>query len=161
MGLHPIRRIVTVNDATGKSIVQVDGITPHKYAAPGNGPVSYGMWLTEHVPAAAIGVADRFAGHRGIAPPDGGSVFTVVDFPPAESAPELQSRPHPFMHRTRTVDYGIILSGEIEMLLDDSEVHLKAGDVVIQQAANHAWVNRGKEVCRIAFILIDAVEPLT
>jgi uncharacterized cupin superfamily protein len=65
------------------------------------------------------------------------------------------------MHRTRTVDYALILSGEIDMLLDDSEIHVKAGDVVIQQATNHGWVNRGKEDCRIAFILIDAVEPLT
>jgi len=64
------------------------------------------------------------------------------------------------MHRTRTIDYAIVLSGEIDMLLDDSEVHLKAGDVLIQQATNHAWVNRGKEPCRICFVLIDAEEPL-
>jgi uncharacterized cupin superfamily protein len=63
------------------------------------------------------------------------------------------------MHRTRTLDYAIIMSGEIDMLLDDSEVHLQAGDVVVQQATNHAWVNRGKEICRIAFILIDSSEP--
>jgi uncharacterized cupin superfamily protein len=63
------------------------------------------------------------------------------------------------MHRTRSVDYAIIIAGEIDMLLDDGEVHLKAGDVVVQQATNHAWVNRGKEVCRIAFILMDSQEP--
>jgi uncharacterized cupin superfamily protein len=66
---------------------------------------------------------------------------------------------HPFMHRTQSVDYAVIMSGEIEMLLDDSQVHLKAGDVVVQQGTNHAWVNRGKEVCRIAFVLIDAKDP--
>jgi quercetin dioxygenase-like cupin family protein len=60
------------------------------------------------------------------------------------------------MHRTRTVDYAVILSGEIEMLLDDSEVHLNAGDVVIQRGTNHAWVNRGNEPCKVAFVLIDA-----
>ena len=59
------------------------------------------------------------------------------------------------MHRTRSIDFGIILAGEIDMLLDDSEVHLQAGDVVVQQATNHAWVNRGRESCRVAFILID------
>jgi uncharacterized cupin superfamily protein len=64
------------------------------------------------------------------------------------------------MHRTKSVDYAIILSGEIDMLLDDSEVHLKAGDVLVQQGTNHAWVNRGIETCRIAFVLIDAVDPL-
>ena len=66
---------------------------------------------------------------------------------------------HPLMHRTRTVDYALILSGEIDLMLDDSEMHLKAGDVVVQQATNHAWINRGKEPCRIAFILVDSEEP--
>jgi uncharacterized cupin superfamily protein len=63
------------------------------------------------------------------------------------------------MHRTRTVDYAIVMEGEIDMLLDDSEIHLKAGDVLIQQGTNHAWVNRGTKPCRIAFVLIDAMEP--
>ena len=64
------------------------------------------------------------------------------------------------MHRTRTCDYAFVLSGEIDMLLDDSEVHLKTGDILIQQGTNHAWVNRSNEVCRIAFVLVDAVDPL-
>jgi uncharacterized cupin superfamily protein len=63
------------------------------------------------------------------------------------------------MHRTRTVDYAIVMAGEIDMLLDDSEIHLKAGDVLVQQGTNHAWVNRGTAPCRIAFILVDAKEP--
>jgi uncharacterized cupin superfamily protein len=66
---------------------------------------------------------------------------------------------HPMMHRTRSIDYAIVLSGEIDMLLDEGEVHLKAGDVLVQQATNHAWINRGKENCRIAFILIDSQSP--
>jgi uncharacterized cupin superfamily protein len=66
---------------------------------------------------------------------------------------------HPFMHRTRTIDYAIVMQGEIDMLLDDSEIHLKAGDVLVQQGTNHAWVNRGKDICRIAFILIDSKDP--
>lgn len=65
----------------------------------------------------------------------------------------------PFMHRTRSVDYAIVMSGEIDMLLDQSEVHLNAGDVLIQQGTNHAWENHGTEVCRIAFVLIDANAP--
>ena len=79
----------------------------------------------------------------------------VGDHAPANGAPVR----HPMMHRTRSLDYAIIMSGEIDMLLDDGEVYLKAGDVVVQQATNHAWVNRGKEVCRIAFILMDGQEP--
>ena len=65
------------------------------------------------------------------------------------------------MHRTRSVDYAIVMSGEIDMLLDDAEVHLSAGDVMVQQGTNHAWVNRGNEACRIAFVLIDAQDPET
>ena len=73
--------------------------------------------------------------------------------------PDKTAEPHPFMHRTRSLDYALIMSGEIDMLLDDSSVHVKAGDVVIQQGTNHAWVNRSQDVCRIAFIMIDAEEP--
>jgi uncharacterized cupin superfamily protein len=60
------------------------------------------------------------------------------------------------MHRTATIDYAIILSGQIDMLLDDTEVHLQAGDTVVQRGTNHAWVNRGDQPCRIAFILVSA-----
>jgi uncharacterized cupin superfamily protein len=60
------------------------------------------------------------------------------------------------MHRTQSVDYAIVLSGEIDLLLDDSEVHLRQGDIVIQQSTNHAWVNRSQSFCRIVFVLIDA-----
>jgi uncharacterized cupin superfamily protein len=66
---------------------------------------------------------------------------------------------HPMMHRTRSLDYALIMSGEIDMLLDEGEVHLKAGDVIVQQATNHAWVNRSGKPCRVAFILMDSQEP--
>jgi len=173
------RRVVTTHDAAGKAVILFDSATPHTHAAPGGGPIAHGMWVTDRTPALVAGPQDRFAGHMGIAPPKAGSVLTIVDFPPTpepppgadnaamqrhlgpeHSSPKARPPRHPAMHRTRTVDYGLILEGEIDMLLDDSEIHLKAGDVVIQQATNHAWVNRGKENCRIAFILIDAVEPL-
>ena len=104
-------------------------------------------------------------------------VFRIVDFPPettamraldpatmhaslGDGAPRRGRPPrHPAMHRTRTIDYAVVMSGEIDMLLDDSEIHLVAGDVLVQQGTNHAWVNRGTEPCRIAFVLIDAEEP--
>jgi mannose-6-phosphate isomerase-like protein (cupin superfamily) len=66
---------------------------------------------------------------------------------------------HPMMHRTRSVDYAVVLSGEIDMVLDDSTVHLNPGDVIVQQATNHGWVNHGKEPCRMLFVLLDAKEP--
>ena len=174
-----IRRVVTAHDATGKSVVAIDGATPHAHTPRPGAPTSRGLWATDSVPARADGAEDRWDPKLGIAPPKGGTIFTIVDFPPVGAIPagtpndamqrrlgpehaSPKARPprHPLMHRTRTVDYGIVLSGEIDMLLDDSEIHLKAGDVVIQQATNHAWVNRGREVCRIAFILIDGIEPL-
>jgi mannose-6-phosphate isomerase-like protein (cupin superfamily) len=123
------------------------------------------------------GSADRAARDIGIAPPSGGSIFRIVDIPPTppevdaldldyqhrivgDHAPARGLPPrHPLMHRTRTIDYAIIMAGEIDMLLDDTEIHFKAGDVLIQQGTNHAWVNRGSEPCRIAFVLIDAKEP--
>jgi len=66
---------------------------------------------------------------------------------------------NPLMHRTRTVDYAIVMQGEIDMMLDTGPVHLKAGDVVVQQATNHAWLNHGTEPCRIAFVMMDSQEP--
>jgi quercetin dioxygenase-like cupin family protein len=122
---------------------------------------------------------DRADRSIAVAPPANGSILRIVDFPPV--TPEVDKMDgtalrremgvdhggaagapsrHAYMHRTKSVDYAIILSGEIDMLLDDSEVHLKAGDILIQQATNHAWVNRSAEFCRIAFILIDAHDPL-
>ncbi len=77
----------------------------------------------------------------------------------AHSPDGAKSR-HAYMHRTKSVDYGIILSGEIDMLMDDSEVHLKAGDIIVQQGTNHAWVNKSDKFCRIAFVLIDGHDPL-
>ena len=73
----------------------------------------------------------------------------------------VENARHPFMHRTDSVDYAIILTGEIYMLLDNEDVHLKAGDVVVQRGTNHAWSNRGSETCIIAFVLIDAVTSRT
>jgi mannose-6-phosphate isomerase-like protein (cupin superfamily) len=172
-----VRRVVTVVDRDGKAVVLLDGDNPHRMARPGRNAVSRMLWMTDRSPAAHSGSADRAAVNVGIAPPEGGSIFRIVDFPrirpeienldPGHMHGELaahaprRGRPprHPLMHRTRTVDYAIVMDGEIDMLLDDSEIHLKAGDVLIQQGTNHAWVNRGKETCRIAFVLIDAEEP--
>jgi mannose-6-phosphate isomerase-like protein (cupin superfamily) len=126
--------------------------------------------VTDETPADISATADRAARDIGVPPPANGSIFRVVDFPPEQGARSRDAILHEMgitdrgaarhhgMHRTRSVDYAVVLEGEIDMLLDDSEVHLKAGDVLVQQATNHAWVNRGSEPCRIAFVLIDARE---
>jgi hypothetical protein len=171
-----VRRVVTKLDPSGKAVVMLDERTP--LVRP-RGPAYVGnLWVTEASPPDFSSSADRGKSKIGIMPPKGGSVFRVVEFPPESDqlahvgsanmqdvvgaagtpAKGVPAR-HPLMHRTRTLDYAIIMSGEIDMLLDEGEVHLKAGDVVVQQATNHAWINRGREPCRIAFVLIDAKEP--
>jgi mannose-6-phosphate isomerase-like protein (cupin superfamily) len=172
-----VRRVVTTIDKNDKAVVLLDGSTPHKKVRPQSQTVSRLLWVTGETPADLSGSADRAAIEIGIMPPRGGSVFRIVDFPPetaqmrnldpasmhqslGDGVPQRGLPPrHPAMHRTRTVDYAVVMSGEIDMLLDDSEIHLKAGDVLVQQGTNHAWVNRGTEPCRIAFVLIDAKEP--
>jgi len=172
---QPIRRVVTGHDQTGKAVVVIDAPAPNVKVRKASNLVSTLMWTTHETPADISGSADRAEREIGVAPPQAGSVFRVVDFPPlGEDAARMDNEAvtremgidrlqgkqarHPLMHRTRTLDYAVVLAGEIDMLLDDSEVHLKAGDVLVQQGTNHAWVNRGRDNCRIAFILIDAIE---
>ena len=173
---HEIRRVVTKLDPTGKAVVMIDERTALQRP---RGPTYVGnLWVTEASPPDYSWSADRGKTKVGLMPPKGGSVFRVVDFPPEREALDHMGKGtmqdvvgaagtpakgiaprHPLMHRTRTLDYAIIMSGEIDMLVDEGEVHLKAGDVVVQQATNHAWVNRGTQPCRIAFILLDGQEP--
>lgn len=169
-----IRRVVTTIDENDKAVVLFDSENPHVMKRPGRPNTSSLLWVTDGAPADISGMRDRAAVTIGTSPPPNGSVFRIVDYPPVtpemeavdKSArmselahePEIRGLPpsHPFMHRTRTIDYAIILSGEIDMMLDDSQIHLKAGDVLVQQGTNHAWINRGAEICRIAFVLVDA-----
>lgn len=170
----PVRRVVTGHDASGKAIVLMDSDAPNQKVRQ-TGLVSALLWVTDETPADISGDADRAAREIGVPPPPNGSILRVVDFPPetadshnVDNAAVLREMGvaagnapvrHAHMHRTRSVDYAIVLSGEIDMLLDDSEVHLKAGDILVQQGTNHAWANRGSDVCRIAFVLIDGKEP--
>jgi len=174
---QPTRRVVTGHDASGKAVVVIDGAAPNVKLRKASGATSTLVWMTDESPADISGGADRADRDIGVAPPPAGSIFRIVDFPPpAEFEPvdnealiremgirqgvsRARSARHPAMHRTKSIDYAVVISGEIDMLLDDSEVHLKAGDVLVQRGTNHAWVNRGMESCRVAFVLIDANEP--
>lgn len=163
------RRVVT-GHAGGKAVVLYDGAAPNRKIRQASGLVSTLLWATDESPADINGAADRAQRELGVPPPPNGSVFRLVEFPPqpgglsreavlAEMGLTGQSdSKHPGMHRTRSLDYAVVIDGEIDMLLDDSEVHLSAGDVLVQQGTNHAWVNRGSRPCRIAFVLIDAKE---
>ena len=171
-----IRRVVTGLDDSNKAIVLFDSrliLSPGKSGIP-----QTNLWMTDSSPAGFSFRDDSGAKPIGLSPPDNGTKITVVEFPPLDPAAEARMDPnlmmkvvgahaparglpvkHPMMHRTRTVDYAVILSGEIDMMLDDAVVHVKTGDVVIQQATNHAWINRGTQPCRILFVLMDSKQP--
>jgi mannose-6-phosphate isomerase-like protein (cupin superfamily) len=170
-----IRRVVTTLGADDRSTTLVD--SPVTLAASPSGNKSANLWLTNSAPA-GFSFTEDAAKPTGLDPPDNGTVLRVVDIPPLRAGDETKMPPdlmmklagggaaargvavaNPLMHRTRTVDYAIIMSGEIDMMLDDKTVHLKAGDVVVQQATNHAWLNHGTEPCRIMFVLMDAKQP--
>ena len=167
-----IRRIVTGHDENGTAIIARDGIAENVRVRAANGLTSTLLWTEDSTPGDNSGDADKATREIGVAPPDGGSVFRIVEFTPDDTSvsneamkKELGLAPdsggpvrHPGMHKTRSVDYGIVMSGEIDMLVDEDEVHLTAGDVIVQRGTNHAWANRGTEPCRIAFVLIDAQE---
>jgi mannose-6-phosphate isomerase-like protein (cupin superfamily) len=166
-----IRRIVTTHDKDGKAIVLTDGPAPNVRVRPGTGITATLLWTTSQMPARYTN-ADRGNDTVATAPPPGGTVLRVVEFPPESTMQHgdnplaamglahdnMGRRPttHPHMHATDSVDYAIVIEGEIDMLLDDSEVHMTTGDILVQQGTNHAWVNRGDKPCKIAFVLIDA-----
>jgi mannose-6-phosphate isomerase-like protein (cupin superfamily) len=171
---RPTRRVVTGHDASGKAAVVIDGAAPNAKLRKATGLTSTLLWVTDASPADNSGSSDGADRDIGVAPPARGSIFRMVDFPPAAEAGAVDNAAmlremgltgaahadprHATMHRTRSVDYAVVIEGEIDMLLDDSEVRLRAGDVLVQRGTNHAWVNRGKQNCRIAFVLIDALE---
>ena len=172
-----VRRVVTTVDNKDKAVVLFDGPNPHKKVRPHAQTVSRVIWVTDQSPADLSGTADRAAVDIGIQPPRNGSVFRIVEFPPetaemrnldpstmhqslGDSAPKRGLPPrHPAMHRTRTVDYAIVMSGEIYAILDEDERLMKTGDVLIQRGTNHAWSNRTDAPAHVAFVLIDA-EPV-
>jgi quercetin dioxygenase-like cupin family protein len=147
-----IRRVITGHDNANVAKVLTDGPALNaKYPQPGT--VSTMIWCTDGSPATMpIGEAPEDMGARiiGTAPPAHGSRFAIIDFPPGNT---------PHMHRTETIDYVIVLEGEIEMDMDQSKVTLKAGDVMVQRGTNHAWANRSDKRARVVFVLLDA-EPL-
>jgi quercetin dioxygenase-like cupin family protein len=148
----PIRRVVTGHDNMDVAKVLIDAPATNA-KRPGVGTVSTLMWCTDRAPADVGGgeqIEDMGARIIGTAPPANGTRFCVIDFPPGN---------HPGMHRTETIDYVIVMEGEIEMDMDDSTVKLKQGDILIQRGTNHAWANRSNKRARLAFVLIDA-EPL-
>ena len=172
--LPPIRRIVTADDANGRSSIVEDApAAAIRTVADRPGYRAVNVWRTTQTPV-SIDDPDSTSRHEGILPPPNGSILRIIDFPPeptdsAERDRRIRAtfsgiyhdathdgRKHPGMHRTDTVDYAIILEGEIWSVMDEGETLMRTGDVLIQRGTNHAWANRSDKTARIAFVLIDA-----
>lgn len=168
------RRVITGHDAAGQSIVINDAPPSRVYRNLGQeGLVFFEVWNTQETPARI----DRASGEPheaklSLSPPKGGTRIRVLEIPVEHEAAQnldtvfenigakdahvgLKGGSHASFHRTQTIDYGIVLEGEITLLLDRGETTLKAGDICIQRGTNHGWINRGSKPCRIAFILVD------
>jgi quercetin dioxygenase-like cupin family protein len=145
----PVRRVVTGHDGRGRAVVAIDETTKNAYSSRSGISASV-IWTTDAVPAENSGAEDGGAREVGLTLA-GGTVFRVVEFGPGAA---------PRVHRTDSIDYAVVISGEIDMQLDDGEVRLKAGDILVQRGTIHNWVNRGVKPCVIAFVLIDA-KPVT
>lgn len=177
MPLPPIHRVVTGHDADGKAIVSIDGPLPavvELQSLPGM--IFHEVWETQGMPAPVDNADDPTTGPTVHGPPKNGTRIRFVDLPPdteyladaernmkalfeevnnLEGLTTRADSPHPMMHRTEAVDYGIVIEGELTLVLDDSEVPLRPGSVVVQRGTNHAWANRSGKPCRMLFIQID------
>ena len=174
----PMRRVVVV-DENERSRAIADGPSPDVRTDPARpGFASARMWVTDRTPVPLKGLRESLHLPHRLEPPPGGSVCRVVTFPPDASyrdkvgAKEVQAyfakmgspdastysptARHPYMQKTRTLDFALVIEGEITLVLDTEEVHLKAGDTVVQRGTNHAWSNRSDRSCIIAFSSHDA-----
>jgi mannose-6-phosphate isomerase-like protein (cupin superfamily) len=183
MSLPPIHRVVTGHDAEGKAVVSSNGPLPMVVeiaAIPGT--IFHEVWSTTGSPAPVDNGSDPSLGPLLLPPPKLGTRIRFVDIPPdtadylahgsarmndafsqigdTKASTVRAGSPHPLMHRTESVDYGIVIDGEMTLVLDDSEVLLKEGSVVVQRGTNHAWANRSGRPCRMLFVLVDGTfEP--
>jgi quercetin dioxygenase-like cupin family protein len=144
-----LRRVVTGHDENGRAVVLIDETATNQVSAR-PGATACVVWTTQGFPVDNNGREDQSRRQTGTTLADG-MVFRVLELAPGSA---------PRNHRTDSIDYAVVIKGEIDMELDDTTVHLKAGDVLVQRGTIHNWVNRGTEPCVIAFVLI-AAEPVT
>jgi hypothetical protein len=175
--LPSFKRVVTGHNASGQAVVASSGPTPNVFplaAVPGT--VFHEIWNSSASPALLDNACDPTAKPLQLSPSPLGSVIRVVDIPPdslqnqispedaaaafaeigqAHAGTSQAGSKHKLMHRTETLDYGIVTEGEVWLVLDEEDVHLKRGDVVVQRGTNHAWSNRTEAMARMVFILLD------
>ncbi|MBJ7443390.1 MAG: cupin domain-containing protein [Sphingobium sp.] len=145
-GLPPVQRVVTGHDADGRAVFKSEDVTPTKMIPSGDAAFLL-LWTTETVPADNNDETDGRLRDAGLTL-SRGSVIRIVDMLPGKQSP---------MHRTNSIDYGIVMSGEIELELDDGRVStVREGGIIVQRGTNHLWRNVTDKPCRIAFILIEA-----
>lgn len=177
MTLPAIHRVVTGHNWQGQAIVSSSGPLPRIVeidAIPGT--VFHEVWGTFETPARISNDADPTTGALILPPPPRGTRIRFVDIPPdteefllrgaermqqafeqigdVEASTVKHNSPHPLMHRTESVDYGVVMEGELTLILDEGEVQLRPGSVVVQRGTNHAWANRSGRTCRMLFVLI-------
>jgi len=175
------RRVITGFDESGQSILESDTISEAHVNPLRPAMRSYNVWGTSAIPC-SMREPDQSGTVHGIMPPKNGSVLHIVDYPPEPADPaerekylrEMRERvkkverapepgvkrypdgPHPGMHETDTIDYAIVMSGEIWAIMDKGETLLKTGDILMQRGTSHGWSNRSGEYCRVAFVLVEA-----
>lgn len=182
MSFPPIRRVVTGHDAQGQAIIQDDGAPARVRRIGGeHGPLFYELWNTGETPARIQRASsERAEDGISLAPPKNGTRIRILDIPPDDASLEAMTQEqakahfgevgatnasshggagsrHAFMHKTETIDYGIMLEGELTLIMDEGETAIRPGDIVIQCGTNHGWANRSGKPCRICFVLIDGV----
>lgn len=175
--LPGFKRVVTGHTADGLATVAHCGTAPNSFALQAvPGTVFHEIWNTSACPVLIDNGADPTARPLHLSPGPLGSLIRVVDIPPdsvqnnvsaadaaaafaeigqAHAGTGRADSRHKLMHRTETVDYGIVTEGEVWLVLDDAQVHLTRGDVVVQRGTNHAWSNRTEAMARMVFILLD------
>ncbi|HEK1690063.1 TPA: cupin domain-containing protein [Pseudomonas putida] len=175
--LATFKRVVTGHDSQGQAVVTSCGPTAHDFALKAvPGTVFYEVWNSAGSPALLDNGDDPTARPLQLSPGPLGSVIRVVDIPPDSLQNQVSAEQaaaafaeigeahagtgnahskHKLMHRTETLDYGIVTEGEVWLVLDGDEVHLKRGDIVVQRGTNHAWSNRTAQMARMVFILLD------
>lgn len=145
----PVRRVVTTHDQSGRAKVLFDGNAPRQINFREGSDTTL-LWVAQGLPASNAGDEDTSELDIGTAV-ENGTVFRIVDFSPGVA---------PRRHRTESIDFAVVMSGKVWMELDDGEeVELRAGDVLVQRGTIHNWVNKGSDICRVAFVMV-AAEPV-
>ncbi len=146
-----IRRVVTGHDASGKSVVLSDGPARVFDRLGQSGMAIHDVWSTWETPTRITPAGpDPTQGDFSIEIPKHGARIRYMDMPPAAPGTE------PFMHRTPSIDYGVVIEGTMNMLMDGQELVLHQGDVIVQRGTNHAWINRSDKPCRMLFVIVGA-----